>query len=677
MPVVLFVSYAGIWGGAERLLVQFAGAPRGEICLACPDGPLARAGRDAGLRVFPLREHALEVRATLGDRVLSAARLTGHAVEIRTLIRDLDPDLVVAWGMRSALACLATARSGGRTGPVVVFQHNDLLPGGIISALVRAAAARADLVIALSHAIATDLDPGRRLAGRLQVVHPGVDAGTFASDAAAAVPPEVLVLGALVDWKRPDLALEVCALARRRHPELRLRLVGAPLAGEDAIVARLRERASAPDLAGSVELTGAVADPRPALERATVLLHCAEREPFGLAVLEALAAGRPAVVPAAAGPAEIVDRACAVLYPPGDADAAADGIVALLDDPARARRMGAHGRVRACEQFGRAAALERYAAALAPVTRPDRTPRPVTGGSLALVTVTHDSALELGALLRSVDRHLPGVRIVVADCDSHDDSAAVARSWRGSGSVDLVALEQNIGFGRACNRALQAVTEPVAVLLNPDVELVDDSLLALAQEAARVDRPERLLAPLVLAGDGSRQDSVHPRPTSPADLARALVPPALVPGPVALPIAPWRGQRPRRVGWAVGCALAAKTDTLRRLGPFDERIFLYGEDLDLGLRAAAAGVETWFWPTARVLHHRAHSTDAAFGGEPFELLASARREVVARVLGPPRARLDDLAQGVTFASRLALKRAIGRASERERRQLDALRAARR
>ena len=35
---------------------------------------------------------------------------------------------------------------------------------------------------------------------------------------------------------------------------------------------------------------------------------------------------------------------------------------------------------------------------------------------------------------------------------------------------------------------------------------------------------------------------------------------------------------------------------------------MYGEDLELGLRAARAGVETWFWPGARVVHHRAHSS---------------------------------------------------------------------
>ncbi len=292
--------------------------------------------------------------------------------------------------------------------------------------------------------------------------------------------------------------------------------------------------------------------------------------------------------------------------------------------------------------------------------------------AFALVTVTHNSAGELATLLGSVARHLPGVRTVVVDCASSDDSVAVARGFPGA---TVLALDDNVGFGRANNRGLAAVTEPVAVLVNPDVELLDDSLRRLAAEAAR--GPDRLLAPLVLYPDGSRQDTVHPMPASAPDGVRALISPALLPGALGTWLAPWRARAPRRVGWAVGCAIAARTETLRRLGPFDEEIFLYGEDMELGLRAAAEGVGTWFWPEARVCHRRAHSSVAAFGGEPFERLAWARHDVVRRRLGPRRATLDDALQAATFASRIAVKSALRRPAQRERAQLRALRAARR
>ena len=128
---------------------------------------------------------------------------------------------------------------------------------------------------------------------------------------------------------------------------------------------------------------------------------------------------------------------------------------------------------------------------------------------LTLVTVSHNSAAELAALLDSVARHLPGVRTVVVDCASSDESVAVARARP---AVDVLALEENIGFGRACNRGMELVSTAVTAFVNPDVELLDDSLLTLAAEALRADRPARLLAPRVLNGDGSLQDTAHAVP---------------------------------------------------------------------------------------------------------------------------------------------------------------------
>ncbi|HLJ04444.1 MAG TPA: glycosyltransferase, partial [Solirubrobacteraceae bacterium] len=640
--MVLFVSYSGLFGGAERLLVDFARGLDGERAIACPPGELDGASGRAGLRTFPLRARSLHLRGGgAGLRARALMDLVGHARELRALARALEPEVLVLWGMRSALASLL-ARD---VGPAA-FQHNDFLPGPLTGALVRRAASRAALVTAPSRAVLDELSV------RGLVIAPGVALERFDASAVPVSPPEVLVLGALAPWKRPDLALEAFELVRERHPEARLTFVGAPLPGDDRSFAdRLRE----PD----ARFAGAVGDPAGELSRCTCLLHCAEREPFGIAIVEALAAGRPAVVPDAGGPAEIVDQSCGLRYPPGDARAAADALAAILEDPARAARMGAAGRARVAERFALEAQQARYREALTALARPAAVR---SGASLTIVTVTHNSAGVLPAFLSSVQRHLPSVPVVVADCASGDGTAAVA----GELGAEVLELE-NVGFGAACNRALGQVTTQVAALLNPDVELVDDSLLALATEALA---HERLLAPRVLNPDGSLQETVHPVPGSAAGLAHALVPPAVLPGPV---LAPWRSKRPRRVGWAVGAALVARTDTLRALGPFDERIFLYGEDMELGLRAARQGIETWLWPAARVIHRGGHSIEAVHGGEPFELRARARHEALALALGPRRAAFDDRLQALTFASRRALKRALGRSAERERRQLEAVR----
>ncbi len=713
MPLYLFISYSGTFGGAERVLVDVAGALRGEVCIACPPGPLADAARARRFRVLALRPRSLALRGSHGRVddgvawVSAVSALLGHRRELARLAADLDPDVIALWGMRSAIAWRLRGvwrrpRSARRAWTVIA--HHDMLPGASgIARLVRAAAAHADAIVVNSRAVADDLDPRGALGERLSVVYPGVDPTPSSWPDG---PPVVVVVGALVGWKRVDLALDAVALARSEVPSLRLRIVGAPLptdsvgiagsgggggagrsAGSDGFgggtLGRLRARASESDLTGAVQFTGAVDDVRAELAGATCLLHCAEREPFGLVVAEALAAGRPVVVPAGGGPAEIADGSCGVLYPPGDVEAAAAAIVSLVRQPERARALGEAGRRRVSERFGRQRMRTEFATALTPTrggvgqkVAYSSTLWPRAGfrqsgaaATLALVTVSFNSEAVLGTLLDSVTRHLPGVRVIVVDCGSSDDSVRIARAHAAAISVPAGA---NLGFGAGSNLGLTEVVEPVTVFVNPDVELIDDSLLSLAAALGDGD-DDRLLAPLVLSPDGSRQDTVHPAPGSAPERARLVLPPGRVPGPVGTAIAPWRSRRPRPVGWAVGCALAGRTTTLRALGPFSGSIFMYGEDLELGLRAARSGVPTWFWPDARVIHHGRHSSAAAYGGEPYVVLARARHDAVSLALGGRAARRDDRWQAALFASRAAVKRALRRDHRRELAQLAALR----
>ena len=286
------------------------------------------------------------------------------------------------------------------------------------------------------------------------------------------------------------------------------------------------------------------------------------------------------------------------------------------------------------------------------------------------VVVTRNSASELAVLLDSIDRHLEDrPQVVVVDAASGDGTTEAAR-----GRAEVVALEENPGFGAACNAGVELATAQVTVLLNPDVELTDDGLARLAEIAAarRV-----LAAPRLLNLDRTVQRSAHPAPGGHGGLLPALVHPRLLPARLRLTADPWRSEVPRRVGWAVAACLAARTDALRSLGPFDPEQFLFYEDMDLCLRAAAAGIPTELHPEVAVVHTGSHSTSPAYGGEPHALLARRRREVVAARLGRRARTIDDLAQVATFATRAAGRFVLRRDHRRERAQLAAVLAARR
>jgi GT2 family glycosyltransferase len=289
--------------------------------------------------------------------------------------------------------------------------------------------------------------------------------------------------------------------------------------------------------------------------------------------------------------------------------------------------------------------------------------------SYALVTVIHDSAGDLRRLLSSVERFLaPAPAVFVVDSGSADDGCRVAEEH----GAAVVSLGANRGFGAGCNAGLELVEDPVTVLINPDVELVDAGLARLAGRAAARDA---LLAPRLLNADGSVQDSAHPRPGTLEALIPAAVPRFLLPGPLRRRYEPWRSSTPRPVGWAVAACIAARTALLRRLGPFDPRAFLFYEDLDLCLRAADAGVPTELRPDVAVRHLGGTSVRRTLRNADAELRARRRREVMAG-RGRGRLLLDDVAQALTFGTRAAGRAALRRGGAYERAQLRALRAAR-
>ena len=201
-----------------------------------------------------------------------------------------------------------------------------------------------------------------------------------------------------------------------------------------------------------------------------------------------------------------------------------------------------------------------------------------------VAVVLHDSAAELAALLRSIDELLPArPQLVVVDTGSRDGGAALAAQW----GAEVIERPDNPGFGPSCN-AVERARHDACVLLNPDCELIDGSLAALARLAR--EHPRALHVPRLLNGDGSVQRSAHPLPGTIGALGGAALHAPLLPRALRERLEPYRATRARTVGWAVAACLAGETAALRRLGPFDPAAHLFAEDMDLCLRARAAGI---------------------------------------------------------------------------------------
>ncbi len=200
------------------------------------------------------------------------------------------------------------------------------LIGGVYRLLERIVARRADLVLCVS----ADLEERMRAAGARQVGRAVVNAPVISSPAASPVAgPYVLAVGRLATQKGFGTLIEA---AVRWGDGARL-----IIAGEGPLEAELRARAAS--LGVDVEFAGVRSDVPALLAGAAIFALPSQWEGQALILQEALRAGAPIVATRVGGNPAVAGQDAALFVPPGDADAFADAVRRVLDDPALAERL--------------------------------------------------------------------------------------------------------------------------------------------------------------------------------------------------------------------------------------------------------------------------------------------------------------------------------------------------
>ena len=153
------------------------------------------------------------------------------------------------------------------------------------------------------------------------------------------------IVGRIAPWKGQDLFLQAFAQAFP-HDRHRAVVIGAPLFGEDEFADRLKALAGDLGVAGRVEFRGFRSDIGHELARLHILVHASRTaEPFGLAVVEGMAAGLAVVAADAGGPAEVITPGVdGVLYRLGDVGALAGSMRDLARSAELRSALGARAR---------------------------------------------------------------------------------------------------------------------------------------------------------------------------------------------------------------------------------------------------------------------------------------------------------------------------------------------
>jgi len=236
---------------------------------------------------------------------------------------------------------------------------------------------------------------------------------------------------------------------------------------------------------------------------------------------------------------------------------------------------------------------------------------------LSILIVTYNSVRLIDKLLQHLAHETRDIaaQVIVVDNASQDGTAGQIRRlhpW-----VNLVASTENLGFAAGNNLAARHALGRYLLLLNPDA-LPQPG--ALTHALALLERhPQVGLAGGQLTGpDGSRQPSARMFPTLRDEFFTLSGLAARFPSNRWLARLDRHWADPEKdalVDWIPGAFVFIPAQVFARLGGFDERFFMYYEEVDLCRRMQQAGLQIHYWPALRAIH---------IGGESAKTVAGAR-----------------------------------------------------
>jgi N-acetylglucosaminyl-diphospho-decaprenol L-rhamnosyltransferase len=236
-----------------------------------------------------------------------------------------------------------------------------------------------------------------------------------------------------------------------------------------------------------------------------------------------------------------------------------------------------------------------------------------TLNSIAVIVVTYNSSAIIGELLASVRSGEPSPVFVRVVDNASTDWAKTEKVVAEFGA-EFQRLPSNLGYGGAVNAAARSVPyEKTAFLIaNADITLAPGALTRLSDTLSR-DPNAAAIGPRILNPDGSTYPSARAQPSLRVGLGHALL-------ADVWPSNPWSrkyhgdpprpGESVRAVGWLSGACLLVDRAKFDRIGGFDDRFFMYFEDVDLGRRFGKHGFVNVYDPMAVITHLGAHSTRA-------------------------------------------------------------------
>ncbi|MFC1640745.1 glycosyltransferase family 2 protein [Patescibacteria group bacterium] len=222
---------------------------------------------------------------------------------------------------------------------------------------------------------------------------------------------------------------------------------------------------------------------------------------------------------------------------------------------------------------------------------------------LSVIIVNYKTPDKLDKCISSLKKCNPEIDdVIIIDNDSGDESLDVVR--KKFPDAKIVASRINGGLARAINWGFNYAKYDTILSLNPDVIVTENAIQKLYDHLEKEDGIG-LIAPKLLNEDGSLQYSCYEYYRFMTPFYRRTTLGKLSFAKKELErfeMREWDHDSPRDVGWAIGAVFMTRRDTIKKIGPMDERYFLYFEDVDLCRRLWESGYRVVYYPEAEMYH---------------------------------------------------------------------------
>lgn len=240
-----------------------------------------------------------------------------------------------------------------------------------------------------------------------------------------------------------------------------------------------------------------------------------------------------------------------------------------------------------------------------PITAPDVAP------DISLVIVNYNVKEFLASLLTSVRQARGDLNLEVFVVDNNSSDGSVPYLKRRFPEVVFIENNHNAGFGKANNQAIRLARGKYTLLINPDTLIKEDTLRVL-YDHMEANPNTGAAGCKILNPDGTFADeSRRTVPTPWNALGKVLGLASLFPKSKLFAgyYMNWLDEDTEsQVPVISGSFMFFRTDALQRLGGFDERFFMYGEDIDLCYRLTQSGMAIDYVPATSIIHYKGEST---------------------------------------------------------------------